>query len=489
MHGNRMRCFLDGRDSIENIFPINIKSDDVEYRGEVFVFKKDVNTKEFIRDMAITFSVNGQVQHSLDNRFISQRLRKAYLKGYLLVNIDCSKMPRHLHEDIFMSSRAQMRDRAEYRNLIENIIKELRDNDYLTRLDEERRKEQIFQNPKDEKFLRKIVGRLLRDDKEIERLLGLNTGVIGKELEKIKKQVETKRGPFQGKRYPSYFRFKNLKPGNIKMLPQNGECKINIETDVENEYLIRPHDKGELKVKVRRPRIGGGPGPVGPGPDSDEVLDVNVVGPNEGDIRLRVKTKNELPIGTEVPIDIELSSPEGTYQLSAEIIIDEPHEKTKEYEQDKRKEYSLPQLIEVFRDAESKTIDNSSKCWDDFEWNELDICSIQESSREGSIVDAIAINMDSKELHNFIRGRKVTGKNIEMVQRIYKTSVYLISLVLFFEFNQRLIAEQDSKNNSEVQVNYEPDDMVSFSMKGLAKILLHVMTNENLLKEVENAEG
>jgi len=27
------------------------------------------------------------------------------------------------------------------------------------------------------------------------------------------------------------------------------------------------------------------------------------------------------------------------------------------------------------------------------------------------------------------------------------------------------------------------------TMKGLAKILLHVMTNENLLKEVENAEG
>ena len=40
------------------------------------------------------------------------------------------------------------------------------------------------------------------------------------------------------------------------MLPQNGECKINIETDVENEYLIRPHDQGEIKIKIKKPTLG-----------------------------------------------------------------------------------------------------------------------------------------------------------------------------------------------------------------------------------------
>jgi hypothetical protein len=293
MHGNRMRCFLDDRESVENKFPITIESDGVKYPLEVVVFKQDVSTREFIRDKALAFTVNGQVQHSIDNRFVTQKLRKAYLKGHLLINVDCSGIPREIHEDMFHSSRSQMFDKMEYRNLVDNIVKELKNNEYLTALDEEWRKEQIFKNPKDEKFLKNLVGKLLKDDKEIEKLLGFNGGVISKELTKVKKHIEGKREKFNGKRYPTIFRFTNLKNGKYKMLPQNGECKINIETDVENEYLMRPHDKGELKIKVLSPLFDSGPGHIGPGPgpNYEDSIDVNVVGPNEGSVKLRVKPK------------------------------------------------------------------------------------------------------------------------------------------------------------------------------------------------------
>jgi hypothetical protein len=284
MHGNKMRWYLDSRENVENAFPITIESDGVKYNVEVIVFKHDVSTKEFIRDMALTFSVNGQVQHSIDSRFISQELKKAYLKGHLLINVDCSDMPRELHEDIFMSSRSQMRDIAQYRSLVDNIVKELKDSEYLTALDEEWRKEQIFKNPKDESFLKNLVGKLLKDDKEIEKLLGFNGGVIGDSLTKVKKYIESKPEKFSGKRYPTVFKFKNLQKGNYKMLPQNGECKINIETDVENEYLMRPHDKGELKIKILRPRQGSYSGQGVDGGLCEDIIDVNVVGPNEGSV-------------------------------------------------------------------------------------------------------------------------------------------------------------------------------------------------------------
>ncbi len=483
-----MRSFLDSRDSVENIFSIKIKSDNVEYPGEVFVYKKDVDPKEFIKDMSLVFSVNGQVQHSLDNRYVSLELKKSYLKGHLLVNIDCSRMSRYLYEEIFISNRTQMRDIAEYRNLLEKITKELKDNDYLTRLDEEWRKEEIFKNPKDEKFLKNIVGKLLRDDKEIEKLLGFNGGVISPEIKKIKKQIDSEKEKFKGKRYPSYFRFKRLKPGNIKMLPQNGECKIDIETDVENEYLIRPHDKGELKIKVKQPFIRTGEKPVGPCPGDEEILDVSVVGPNEGEIRLRVKPNKELQVGTRVPIDVEMSSPEGPFSLSAEIIIDNPHDKSKEKEVDRKKEYSLPVLMEVYKEKRDEGKEEGYKYWEEYGWNELDICYLHESSQEGCLIDAIAINMDSRELDNFIRTRKATGKKIEMIQRTYKTSVYLISLVLYYELYQRLQKEREDNKHRDEQINYEPAEMVSFAMKGLAKILLHIMTNENILKEIEDIE-
>ncbi|MFH0732031.1 MAG: hypothetical protein V2A72_03800 [Candidatus Omnitrophota bacterium] len=489
MHGNRMRCFLDSRDSVENIFTAKIKSDNVEYPIEVFVFKKELEPREFIRDMALVFSVNGQVQHSIDNRFVSQDLKKAYLKGHLLVSVDCSAMPRELHEDIFMSSRSQMRDKVEYRNLIDNITKELKDNDYLTSLDERWRKEQIFANPKDEKFLKSIVGKLLRDDKEIEKLLGLAGGVIGRELTKVKKEIETKKEKFTGKRYPTYFQFKNLKPGDIKMLPQNGECKINIETDVENEYLIRPHDKGELKIKVLRPYTGKGPGPVGPGGDYEEVLDVNVVGPNEGDIKLRIKPKKELPIGTKVPINIEMSSPDGLHRLIADIVIDKPHGEFREEEVDKKKEYSLPKLIEVYKEKNEEDKEDNYKCWENYNWYETDICYLHESSQEGCLIDAIAINMNSLELDKFIRARKVIGKQIEIVQRTYKTAVYLLSLVFYYELYQRLKKEESLNKYSDEKMQFEPSELVSYTMKGLAKILLHILANETLLQEIETIEA
>jgi hypothetical protein len=129
------------------------------------------------------------------------------------------------------------------------------------------------------------------------------------------------------------------------MLPQNGECKINIETDVENEYLIRPHDKGELKIKILRPRQGTGEG-SGNG-QSEDIIDVNVVGPNEGSIKLRVKPKKPLPVGSRVPIDIEMSSPDGPYHLIAEVVIDKPHSNSTQKDVEKKKEYSLPDIKEV----------------------------------------------------------------------------------------------------------------------------------------------
>ena len=483
MHGNRMRCFLDARESVEKIFSLRIKSDKVEYPIEVFVFKKEVETRDFIRDMALVFNVNGQVQHSIDNRFVGQDLKKAYLKGHVLISVDCSGMPRELHEDIFMSSRSQMRDKIEFRNLLDNITKELKDNDYLTNLDEQWRKEEIFQNPKDETFLKNIVGMLLRDDKEIEKLLGLAGGVIGRELAKVKKEIEEKKEKFTGKRYPTYFRFKDLRPGNIKMLPQNGECKISIETDVEDEYLIRPHDRGELKIKILRP-YGGGDGGGGDGEYSQE-LDVNTVGPCEGEVKLRVKAKKELPIGEKVPIDIEMTSPDGPHTLTAYIVIDKPHGKSKEQDANKKKEYSLPELIEVYKEKGDGT---PCKCWEDYDWSELDICKLHESSREDSLIDAIAVNMSSLELDKFIRSRKIVGKQIEVVQRTYKTSVYLMSLVFYYELYQRLKKDEAMDKNDDERLQYEPAELVSFTMKGLAKILLHIMANESLLKEFEAVE-
>jgi hypothetical protein len=117
----------------------------------------------------------------------------------------------------------------------------------------------------------------------------------------------------------------------------------------------------------------------------------------------------------------------------------------------------------------------------------MDICYLQESSKEGTLIDFIAINMESREIDNFIRTKKLDGKKIEVAQRTYKISVYLISLVLFYELHQRLEKGQETKYSDD-KIYYDPPELTSFVMKGLAKILLHVMANETILKEIEDIE-
>ena len=152
----------------------------------------------------------------------------------------------------------------------------------------------------------------------------------------------------------------------------------------------------------------------------------------------------------------------------------------------KKKEYSLPELIEVYKEKENGS---PCKCWQDYDWDEFNICKLHESSRENCLIDAIAINMSSLELDKFIRSRKIIGKQIEVVQRTYKTSVYLISLVFYYELYQRLKKEEEVDKDGGDKLQYEPAELVSFTMKGLAKILLHITANESLLKEFETVEA
>ncbi len=259
-------------------------------------------------------TLNGQVHDYLDNSFIKYKAKLAYLSGQILVNVDCSNIPTNIREELLMSSRDRMRDNTIARTLKEEIAKELRDNNILGKLDEKRRDEKIFNNPKDEDFLNKIMGKLIQNNEEISKILGLKGSIIGKTFENFKKRISGEDILPKLKRFPTSLNLKNLSKGNIKMCPQNGECKILLETDAEDEFLIRPQDKGELKIRFETPHLGSTNIKIKKRGRSDaEMFDVNSVGPNQGQIKLRIKPKDLLPIGTTVPLNIELSSKDGVF--------------------------------------------------------------------------------------------------------------------------------------------------------------------------------
>jgi len=470
MLGNRIRIMIDDREMKETTFSMIINFKDMKFPAEVTIFKDNTDKQEFIDKLAAVFTINGQVHDHLTNAFVTSNAKLPYLSGSLLINIDCTAISPHIRNELFMASRDRMRDSTIARTLKDEIAKELRDHDILRQLNEKRRDEKIFQNPKDEEFLNKIMSKLIRGNEEISKLLGLNGRIHGNITKTIKSRVEKEGDAFRPKRFPTFVKFKKLSPGNIKMLPQNGECKMLLETDVEDEYLIRPQDKGELKISFETPHLGR-EGEGGKKGADEEMFDVNVVGPSQGQIKLRVKTKEELPVGTAVPVNIELSSPEGPHILTAYIKIVNPIEKAREKEQETPVTYSLPKVIPVYKEKK-QGVDCVVWSDPDYGWDGEDICKIFPSGSEKYLVDAVAISMDADALHNYIRSKKLTDKNIEHLKRQYQMGIYLISLFLYFQISRQENIE-------------EKEELLSYLMKGVGKIIIQVIINEEIIKEIE----
>ena len=244
-----------------------------------------------------------------------------------------------------------------------------------------------------------------------------------------------------------------------------------METDVEDEYLIRSDDQGDLKIRFLPPfpKNGGGSGE-----SHDELFDVNIVGPNQGQIKLRVKPKMELPVGVEARLDVTLSSPDGDKTASAFCKITNRNETTKNGNSKTKETYSLPKLIEVYKSRKNGSED---ACWtdQDYDWTGEDICKVFPSSIKDHLVDAVAVNMDAVEIHNYMRQKKLTDKNVEHLKRVFKVAVYLLSLIQYLQ----IVHRQDIE---------EKEEMVSYLMKGVGKILLPIVVNDEIMKEIEREE-
>ncbi len=490
MLGNKMRINKNHREQREiPTFELKVSAQGNEFTGEVTVFKEDVDKTEFINDMAVVFTQNGQVHDDLPNSFIGSKRRVGlpYLEGSVLVNIDCSNISPFVRDQLFMSSRDRRRQNDLTKELDDEIASELKDLDVLTKLNEKRRAEKVFNNPKDEDFLNKVMGRLVEKNDELSKLLGLNGKVLGKVSKDVvkakpKQQDGAKKASVELKRFPSFIRFSNVKPGEIKMMPKNGELKLEIETDVEDEYLSRTVDTGSLKVIFKKVHKRSGEGPVQPG-ETNEILPLqyNRVGPLQGELKLRIKPSEMLSVGDEIEVDIELSSPDGPHELVAMVKIVEPASKAGAKSKDDRQTHELPILQEVYEKIKEgitvATWDQMNPCW-----GGDDICKIWPSSEQGKLVDQVSINMDAFALHDYVRKKKLNGKQIEGAQRLFKISIYLIALILYFQLNNK---EAELEKNDSQNRGISKEEQISYLMKGIGKIILNLVINEEIMSDIE----
>ncbi len=476
--GNRTRITIDSRDQIETMIPFNIPKEDGlgEIHLEVIVFKDSVDHGEFIKNKSIIFTQNGQVHGFEGQSFISQDLGYSLLKKYLLIHVDCTEIPTSIRQDLFMSNRTHLKHGPKTEKLRDSIISLLKKSDALKRLNNERRNSLLQNSGSDQELIEDLISKL-PVDKDVLNLLRKDgtLSFLMKEGERLSPNKEEKKKERKKlNRFPSIFKL-NLKENNegkfYKTIPLNGQGKVEIETDVENDYLFRPSEKGKFQIEILQKRFFGD-GPIEPSPDPDpnittDIIRINREGPNEGTIKLIIKPNEKAKVGDEVEIRAKLTAPgqdfECTFQVKVDKEISEP--KTNE----KKPKESFPNLP-IPRKGYENPVDSSGIPWThpDLNWDGHDIVKVVTSSDEKELmVDSIIVNMDSFVLKNFLSKNHISSeKDILYYKDKYFLSIYLHSLFLFSIL-------QKMRNSDERLQPIEVDDFVPNMIKPYANFLMY----------------
>jgi hypothetical protein len=481
--GNKTRLVLDERDKKEKTITISVTDAKM---GEIFieahVFQPHVDQKEFIGNKAVVFTLNGQVHGSLPRTFISHDLGFSLLRDHILIQVDCTKVKTSFRQDLFKGSRDRLNEGIKTEELIERLISVFKDNDELKLLNQNRKNKILRESVEDKSLLANVLSNL-RIDKEIMKLLKNNAefnlfkkpGVTAKK-DRDDKGKDAKKPKYISKRFPSIFKIElnDDKFGRkVKSIPLNGKGIIKFETNVEDEYLFRPKEKGELEIAVLgiKPNNGDGDGEGRPSKIED-VFNVTKTGPTENSIKITFEPKDTLSVGDEVKLNARLSSPEGGLESIFWVRIIGPQQEGKRIKESKKNDDIAPPMpIRVFQHAEKE----GDKTWTDYKWDGHDIVKIIASSisKEQTIVEAIAVNMDCFVLKRFLSQKKIdTEEEIKVAKNKFFLSVYLHSLFLY-----SILDRINKDENCDTKI--DPEDIIPLMFKPYSSFLLSASMIEN----------
>ncbi len=204
----------------------------------IVVFKEDVSPRHIPH--GVFFTMNGQVHGELPADFIARSLKYDYLRDHLLVSIDCTAMDDAVREDFFLASRDRIRKNETYEILLDKVREALRDHPGLRELNALRRKRDIERAITDESETAKVFNELLRTDPALSALFSLGDRLVTS-------VGPANIAPFIPRKFPTYFRLTKMPPGGlVKACPINRTCRIEFETDADNDYFTRADSPGTL---------------------------------------------------------------------------------------------------------------------------------------------------------------------------------------------------------------------------------------------------
>jgi hypothetical protein len=405
--------------------------------------REDIQREYFHDNMAVLFSLNGQVHGSFTSEFITRTLKMPLLKHHLLIHVDCTELSYAFRSELFMASRDRMKSGEETGEIRKRIANALLKSE-LAEIHKQRQNT-ISVEGGDAKDLLKAFSKDLPFNKELMRLLNQTFKIEQHDSPKEKpekpekpKAVKTKE-PFEPKRYPSFFKLKGgagTDGQTFFTIPESGEKTIQFSTDVENNYFDRSDDPGDLKVTIlqikRNETVGGNKPPVEGEPT--KLLDIRKASPKDGTIRIGLGATDDVKAGDEIEIQATLGGPEDfDHRFWLKVVQPQPKQKEVEKDEPTEEPPGLPDYILVYE----KTPEESP---DAFTWEKLGASGIDMSfevvmhplvNGEGAL-ERIYINMDSRVLRNhFSKQGALSVENKELAEKKYISCVYFHTIFLY----------------------------------------------------------
>jgi hypothetical protein len=177
----------------------------------VYAFKPDRWKTYKNKSEGILFTINGQAHATISSDFFTRdKVKKGRVKDSILVVVDCTKIDGRIREDLFPNSRDRL-SRNDFRLALEVQLEHiLLHHQGLRDLSEKRRQEEFEEAIADDKPLADALKRILKSSPTLSSLF-----IAGTRISNPFKttQVSSEKKPYEGKRYPTFFKFQKLPHG------------------------------------------------------------------------------------------------------------------------------------------------------------------------------------------------------------------------------------------------------------------------------------
>ncbi|MEX2162296.1 MAG: hypothetical protein WD751_10340 [Anaerolineales bacterium] len=383
------------------------------------------------------YIVNGQLQGYQNKNFVARKTKFDYISSSLIVMVDCIDLPQEVREDIFMASRDRMREIEEKSAIEGALIEYIKDHPAIKKLNAIRRQKRQ-ETALSQEETSKIFQSLVRSDPSLASLFGKGT------LVKVPGKDITDEEPYEGKRFPTYFRIHDEpKNGLIRNCPINRSCRVEFETDAENGYFDRLEDPGHIECHGIPQKLSQSLG--------------------NGKSILKFGLPENVSVGDEFRVKVEINdiSRVQPFESDFRIRVEEPSEKGEPSDPSPPKGAALagiPNIRRIHRDQ-----------WAAENLNEKSALKISNSGQEDGGFD-VAINVDNIYLQNeIIKRKKLDAK---LLSYWFEWGLVLIALGM-------IKAETDRKETKPSnQENEQQDDIferINRASEGIAITLIPII--------------